>query len=44
MSAVVSQTRVAKKLPFGTILLLGVVISVVLWLILDPSLGQVGSP
>ena len=41
MSAVVSQTRAAKKLPFGTILLLGVLIAVVSWLILDPSLGQV---
>ncbi|KVK40736.1 amino acid ABC transporter [Agrobacterium sp. TS43] len=30
-----------KKPPFGTILLLGVLISVILWLILDPSLGQV---
>lgn len=41
MSAVVSPTQAVKKPPFGTILLLGVAISVILWLILDPSLGQV---
>lgn len=41
MSAVVSPTQAAKKLPFGTILLCGVLVAVVLWLVLDPSLGQV---
>lgn len=41
MSAVVSQQQAAKKLPFGTILLCGVLVAVVLWLVLDPSLGQV---
>jgi polar amino acid transport system permease protein len=41
MSAVVSQHPGGKKLPFGTLLASGVIIAVVLWLILDPSLGQV---
>ncbi|NWJ23710.1 amino acid ABC transporter permease [Rhizobium sp. RM] len=41
MSAVVSQHPGSKKLPFGTLLVSGVIIAVVLWLILDPSLGQV---
>ncbi|MBP2570755.1 polar amino acid transport system permease protein [Agrobacterium tumefaciens] len=41
MSAVVSPTQAVKKPPFGTILLLAVLIAIILWLILDPSLGQV---